>query len=144
MSAAASFVAFLQCEARLAEDRAKALRATADMIEAREGKKRKSAFRPTKQHTAFTLFVQENLDQIKNSAGSSSLESKDMIAIVARQWAEMGSEEKQAWKERAASLKDEVPNISQELIDIYVDYVEESGEDKGRKKKKTAKRTAKV
>uniref|UniRef100_A0A7S4IXZ3 HMG box domain-containing protein n=1 Tax=Odontella aurita TaxID=265563 RepID=A0A7S4IXZ3_9STRA len=94
MSATAAFIAFLQCEAKLAEDRAKALRTTAFIIEAKERKKRRLVSRP-KKHTAFTLFVQENFEQIKNSAESASLESKDIIAIVAKQWAEMGLEEKQ-------------------------------------------------
>uniref|UniRef100_A0A7S4IY58 HMG box domain-containing protein n=1 Tax=Odontella aurita TaxID=265563 RepID=A0A7S4IY58_9STRA len=143
MSATAAFIAFLQCEAKLAEDRAKALRTTAFIIEAKERKKRRLVSRP-KKHTAFTLFVQENFEQIKNSAESASLESKDIIAIVAKQWAEMGLEEKQAWKERAASIKDADPNISQELIDIYVDYVDDPGEENARPKKKVAKKSVKA
>lgn len=134
-------IAFLQCEANLADERAKALRATASLIEAKERKKRRLAGgSQKKQHTAFTLFVQENFEQIKNSAESASLESKDIIAVVARQWAEMSFEEKQAWKERAASIKDAEPNISQDLIDIYVDFVEES---ELQPKRKAAKKSAK-
>jgi hypothetical protein len=56
--------------------------------------------RRKRQHTAYTIFVKETYPGIKES--NPQLASKDIIAIVARQWKhQVTPEEKQAWKQRA-------------------------------------------
>lgn len=63
-------------------------------------KRKRDPNRPKRQHTAYTMFVQENYELIKRS-NTPNIPSKDIISIVARQWGETGAEEKLMWKERA-------------------------------------------
>jgi len=68
----------------------------------RKPKKRKRLRKPNapkRQHTAYTLFVQENYPTIRDH--NPSLQSKDVISIVAKQWAAVSVQEKKIWKERA-------------------------------------------
>jgi hypothetical protein len=68
----------------------------------RKPKKRKRQSNPNRQkrqHTAYTLFVQENYPGVRSQFPD--LQSKDIIAMVARQWAEVPEAEKLVWKERA-------------------------------------------
>mmetsp|Transcript_20913 Transcript_20913/g.29061 ORF Transcript_20913/g.29061 Transcript_20913/m.29061 type:complete len:179 (+) Transcript_20913:84-620(+) len=114
---AQAFIAFLRCEANQAEERGKALRATAAAIEANAGnevkkKRKRDANRPKRQHTAYTMFVQENYESIKRN-NDPNIGSKDIISIVARQWADTTEEEKQMWKARAImSSKDGVSSTA--------------------------------
>lgn len=68
----------------------------------RKPKKRKRLPNPNRQkrqHTAYTLFVQENYPGVR--AQYPDVQSKDIIGMVARQWANVPDIEKQVWKERA-------------------------------------------
>jgi len=68
----------------------------------RKPKKRKRALNPNRQkrqHTAYTLFVKEIYPDIR--AQYTDYQSKDIIGLVARQWATVPDLEKAAWKERA-------------------------------------------
>jgi hypothetical protein len=71
-------------------------------------KRKPNPNRRKRQHTAYTLFVQETYPGIK--AANPTLPSKDVISIVAKQWGNLLSpEEKQAWKLKAvATHEDEV------------------------------------
>mmetsp|Transcript_38044 Transcript_38044/g.77629 ORF Transcript_38044/g.77629 Transcript_38044/m.77629 type:complete len:166 (-) Transcript_38044:358-855(-) len=62
---------------------------------------------PKRKHTAYTLFVQENYPAIRQH--NPNLQSKDVISIVAKQWATVPDEEKRTWREhaKAAAAKDE-------------------------------------
>uniref|UniRef100_A0A7R9VRC5 HMG box domain-containing protein n=2 Tax=Pseudictyota dubia TaxID=2749911 RepID=A0A7R9VRC5_9STRA len=81
----------------------------------RKPKKRKRQRKPDtpkRRHTGYTLFMQENYPAIKranaenaNGAGE-ELKSKDVISIVAKQWAELDGEVKAAWKERAKAINE--------------------------------------
>ena len=71
----------------------------------RKPKKRKRALnpnRPKRQHTAYTLFVHEVYPTIRAQyQDTDNFQSKDIIGLVARQWASIPDEEKRVWKERA-------------------------------------------
>jgi len=67
---------------------------------------RKSINSPKRQHTAYTLFVQETYPGVR--ANHPELQSKDVITIVARMWKkDVGVDEKEVWKERAKACGDE-------------------------------------
>lgn len=68
---------------------------------AKKRKRPKNPDRPKRQHTAYTLFVQENYPSVR--ALNPTLQSKDVITMVARQWAAVTDLEKQAWKQRATA-----------------------------------------
>jgi hypothetical protein len=55
--------------------------------------------RPKRQHTAYTLFVSEVYPSVK--AQNQGRPSKDLIAIVAKEWASLPDNEKLTWKDRA-------------------------------------------
>mmetsp|Transcript_2773 Transcript_2773/g.4147 ORF Transcript_2773/g.4147 Transcript_2773/m.4147 type:complete len:193 (-) Transcript_2773:395-973(-) len=76
----------------------------------RKPKKRKRQLNPNRQkrqHTAYTLFVQENYPGVR--AQFPDLQSKDIIGMVARQWASVPGIDKQAWKERAVETHENSP-----------------------------------
>lgn len=63
-------------------------------------KRKANPNRRKRQHTAYTLFVQETYPRIK--AAYPDYASKDVISIVAKQWKhELSPQEKQQWKARA-------------------------------------------
>lgn len=108
----------------------------------RKPKKRKRVRKPDtpkRQHTGYTLFMKENYPAVKEANGN--LQSKDVISIVAKQWAEVGADAKTAWKERAKAINEAFNEqaraqalaltavASQEEEDIVDDEVEEDGED---------------
>jgi hypothetical protein len=65
-------------------------------------KRKPNPNRRKRQHTAYTLFVQETYPGVK--AANTNLASKDVISIVAKQWGNLLSvEEKQAWKLKAVA-----------------------------------------
>ena len=72
-----------------------------------KNRKRKSnPNRRKRQHTAYTLFVQETYPGVK--AANPNLPSKEVISIVAKQWGnELSKEEKHAWKMRALATHDD-------------------------------------
>lgn len=78
----------------------------------RKPKKRKRQLNPNRQkrqHTAYTLFVQENYPAVR--AQYPQLQSKDIIGMVARQWATVPEMEKVVWKERAIETHEAIPPI---------------------------------
>mmetsp|Transcript_40148 Transcript_40148/g.60260 ORF Transcript_40148/g.60260 Transcript_40148/m.60260 type:complete len:143 (-) Transcript_40148:370-798(-) len=101
-----AFIAYLRCEANLADERARSLRATAAAIEAhalqedadhKKQKRKREPKRPKRQQTAYTMFIQENYELVKKS--NPTMSSKDITSIVAKQWANVSEEDKQVWKE---------------------------------------------
>ena len=69
-------------------------------------KRKANPNRRKRQHTAYTLYVQETYPGIK--AANPELPSKDVISIVAKQWADgVSVEEKRQWKERAKATHGE-------------------------------------
>jgi hypothetical protein len=59
-----------------------------------------------RQHTAYTLFVQEVYPGVR--AQYQDFQSKDIIGLVARQWASIPEVEKQVWKERAMASHEQL------------------------------------
>lgn len=81
----------------------------------RKPKKRKRIHNPNapkRKHTAYTLFVQETYPKLKaqyypptgDSHNDKKFQSRDIIAMVAKQWKEMTSDTKRQWKDRAQLL----------------------------------------
>jgi hypothetical protein len=69
-------------------------------------KRKANPNRRKRQHTAYTLYVQENYPGIK--AANPNLPSKDVISIVAKQWGSgVTPQEKQEWKARAVATHQE-------------------------------------
>ena len=69
-------------------------------------KRKANPNRRKRQHTAYTLYVQETYPGIK--AANPELPSKDVISIVAKQWADgISPEEKKQWKERAKATHED-------------------------------------
>jgi hypothetical protein len=65
-------------------------------------KRKSNPNRRKRQHTAYTLFVQETYPGVK--AANPELPSKDVISIVAKQWGNLLSlEEKREWKLKAVA-----------------------------------------
>jgi hypothetical protein len=60
--------------------------------------------KPKRRHTAYTLFVQQHYPSLKEM--QPELQSKDIIQLVARQWAAMNDVEKAGWKQRALDAHD--------------------------------------
>jgi hypothetical protein len=70
----------------------------------RKPKERKRKVNPNRRkraHTAYTLFVHERYPIVKSD--HPDWQSKEVISVVARMWAEIPKEEKRTWKERAQS-----------------------------------------
>jgi len=91
--------------------------------------------RKKRSHTAYTLFVQENHPVVR--ARYPDLQSKDIIGLVARQWATINEEEKQAWKQKAiaSAVVAEEGLEDDEEEDEEEEEEEESEEDEEPKKK---------
>lgn len=76
-------------------------------------KKRKKGPKAKRAPTGYTLYVQENYESIKraheaNAAGAdggSVMNSKDILATLARHWTQVDEQEKRAWQEKADQLK---------------------------------------
>lgn len=82
-------------------------------------------------------FQQENHPVVK--AQYPDLQSKDIIAMVARQWATVSATEKAAWKQRAiasAIVEDEGLEDGNEEEDTEEDDEEEEEEEESEPKKK--------
>jgi HMG-box domain len=90
---------------------------------ARKRKRKHDPNRPKRQHTAYTLFVQENYPSIRNQYPE--LQSKDIIGLVARQWAEVSDLERQAWKQRAVASA----NVEEEEEEEEEESDDEEGEE---------------
>ena len=69
-------------------------------------KRKANPNRRKRQHTAYTLYVQEIYPRVK--AANLNLASKDVISIVAKRWGkEISAEEKSEWKARALATHEE-------------------------------------
>jgi hypothetical protein len=67
-------------------------------------KRKSNPNRRKRQHTAYTLFVKEIYPDVKIQ--HPDWPSKDVISIVAKQWATVPAAEKQKWKVRAQATHD--------------------------------------
>ena len=98
----------------------------------RPRKRKSNPDRPKRKHTAYTLFVQEQHPLIR--AQHPTWLSKQILSVVAKQWADVPAEEKKMWKERALATHvvdgDEVAVGAQEDDDEEDDDEEEVEEDK--------------
>ena len=108
---------------------------------ARKRKRRHDPNRPKRQHTAYTLFVQENYPSIRNQYPE--LQSKDIIGLVARQWAEVSDLEQQAWKQRAAVASVAVEEEEEEEEESDDEEEEDKSEEEGEENNTTKKRKPK-
>ena len=71
-------------------------------------KKRKREGPPKKRGpTGYTLFFQESYESIKkaHSGENENVDSKDVLMLIARQWNEIGDDEKEAWQYKAEQLR---------------------------------------
>jgi len=139
-----ALIAFLHAEAVLLEGRAASLREYASKIatgrgtileeelapldengvpkykgkkRGRKPKKRKrirDPNAPKRKHTAYTLFVQETYPRLKQQYPQPGYRSKDIIAMVARQWKSMPDDIKKTWKERAILASNSVDDDDDE------------------------------
>ena len=57
--------------------------------------------RKKRKHTGYTLYMQEHYPAIKLS--NPEFASKDVITIVAKEWADLSADAKVEWKSRAAA-----------------------------------------
>lgn len=99
--------------------------------------KRKLASKPKRQHTAYTMFVQENYDAIKKN--HAEMPSKDIIAMVARQWGQISEEEKELWKQRAVAT-----HTAMHEMDLHVEMDDVFADEDDKKKKRLAGPSKKV
>jgi hypothetical protein len=83
------------------------------------------------------MFVMENYDAIKKN--NAEMPSKEIISMVARQWAQVSEEEKALWKERAVAYQAtvQVTEVVEDLGEFYEDD-ENKGEDGAKKKRAVA------
>lgn len=98
------------------------------------GKKRKrDASNPSrgKTQSAYTFFVHENYELVRKE--HAALSSRDIISILARQWASTNEEEKQLWKYRAEQARIEpyptIPGMMPLDAEIGPEEEEELDED---------------
>ncbi|CAB9521728.1 expressed unknown protein [Seminavis robusta] len=78
--------------------------------------------RRKRQHTAYTIFVQETYPGVKLQ--HPDLQSKDVISMVARQWKEFDPQEKAMWKARAQAThvdeeEEEEPDIADTTTTLH-------------------------
>lgn len=69
-------------------------------------KRKANPNRRKRQHTGYTLYMKENYPAIKEA--NAEWASKDIIALLAKQWAEIAPNEKMEWKARAVATHNEV------------------------------------
>jgi hypothetical protein len=94
------------------------------------------------------MYVTANYECIKDS--NPEVPAREMISMVARQWAQVSEEEKEHWKQRAilSAASGQVAEVSDDLVE-YVDDDDMHGDDENSKKRgaspgKKAKVTATV
>lgn len=75
-------------------------------------KRKANPNRRKRQHTGYTLYMQECYPVIKEE--NAELASKDIIAMLAKQWAEMVPDEKSNWKARALATHAEGTSLENE------------------------------
>ncbi len=95
-------------------------------------KRKANPNRRKRQHTGYTLYMQENYPAIKDA--NPDFASKDIIGMLAKQWAEIAPIEKIEWKSRAAATHNEVDGVDGEVAAAAaaaaaVEEVDEDDED---------------
>ena len=91
-------------------------------------KRKSNPNRRKRQHTAYTLFVKEVYPSVK--AQHSDFPNKEMISIVAKQWALVLPEDKLKWKARAQLTHDSADEDEEEDEEEEEEEAEEDGKDK--------------
>ena len=106
-------------------------------------KRRREASKPKRQQTAYTCFVSDNYEVIKKN--NPNMQSKDVIALIARQWAATSEEEKELWKERA-NVQNTVHHEHEGLVVGVAQFVDAAvgDDDKGKKKRAVNAKKVKV
>ena len=106
------------------------------------GKKKRKREKAKRAPTAYTLFVHENYETIKKARGDPEMASRDVIALVAQQWAETSEAEKQMWQFRAeqhemkpSAAGNHVGSAFEEELPSLSAAVEEDGGGKKRARK---------
>ena len=64
-----------------------------------------------KLDSAYALFVNENFELVKQAQGGGAASMKDIMSILAQQWANTSESEKDMWQYRADQIK-EVENAN--------------------------------
>lgn len=90
-------------------------------------KRKSNPNRRKRQHTAYTLFVKEIYPDVK--VLHPDWPSKDVISIVAKQWATVPAAEKQKWKLRAQATHDSADDEEEEEDDDEVDEEEDEADE---------------
>ena len=67
--------------------------------------RQRRASRRKRQHTAYTLFVQEHHAAIR--AQDPDRPSSEIIRMIAKQWAQVSAEDQKLWKQRALATHDD-------------------------------------
>lgn len=57
------------------------------------------------QTHVYLFYLSENYDMIKNTHGSNGTASREIMSLVAQQWAQTSETEKQMWQFRAEQMK---------------------------------------
>jgi hypothetical protein len=76
-------------------------------------KRKANPNRRKRQHTGYTLYMKENYPAIKEA--NPDFASKDIIAGLAKQWAEVTPNEKLEWKARAVATHGEAEGVDGEV-----------------------------
>lgn len=107
-------------------------------------KRKRDPGKPKRQQTAYTCFVSENYELIKKNHDP-NMPSKDVIALIARQWAATSEEEKVLWKERA-NVQNTARHEHEDLAEGVAQFVDAAADegDKGKKKRATTVKKIKV
>jgi hypothetical protein len=90
-------------------------------------KRKSNPNRRKRQHTAYTLFVKEIYPDVKIQ--HPDWPSKDVISIVAKQWATVPAAEKQKWKLRAQATHDSADEEEDEEEDDEADEEDEEADE---------------
>eukprot|EP00934_Nitzschia_sp_Nitz4_P009200 Nitzschia sp. Nitz4//scaffold79_size90958//26588//27339//NITZ4_005015-RA/size90958-augustus-gene-0.174-mRNA-1//-1//CDS//3329558219//9190//frame0 len=96
----------------------------------RPRKRKANPNRRKRQHTGYTLFMQESYPGVKEA--NPDFASKDIIAILAKQWAEMAPDEKSDWKAKALATHSENDQDDSDMraaVEAVVDDDEDEEED---------------
>ena len=72
-------------------------------------KRKANPNRRKRQHTGYTLYMQDTYPTMKDA--NPDLASKDIIAMLAKQWAEIPQNEKLEWKARAVATHNESEGV---------------------------------
>lgn len=102
-------------------------------------KRKANPNRKKRQHTGYTLYMHDHYPAIKEA--NPDFASKDVITIVAKQWADLSPGEKADWKARAAATHEPEDDDEEGVAAEEVD--EEEDDDDDDEPAPPARRTAK-